>query len=76
MSDAPHGTRPSMSGTSKHFSCMEGEHHDWIDTQKARDSTWTRLCSHLMLALPRDTYLLNPVIAPCKMRKKRGGEGS
>jgi len=29
-----------------------------------------------MLALPRDTYLLNPVIAPCKMRKKRGGEGS
>jgi len=27
---------------------MEGEHHDWIDTQKARDSTWTRLCSHLM----------------------------
>jgi len=25
-----------------------------------------------MLALPRDTYLLNPVIAPCKTRKKRG----
>jgi hypothetical protein len=29
-----------------------------------------------MLALPRDTYLLNPVIAPCKIRKKRGGESS
>jgi NAD(P)-dependent dehydrogenase (short-subunit alcohol dehydrogenase family) len=26
-----------------------------------------------MLGLPRDTYLLNPVIAPCKTRKKRGG---
>jgi NAD(P)-dependent dehydrogenase (short-subunit alcohol dehydrogenase family) len=26
-----------------------------------------------MLALPRDTYLLNPVIAPCKTRRKRGG---
>ena len=26
-----------------------------------------------MLALPRDTYLLNPVIAPCKTLKKRGG---
>ena len=29
-----------------------------------------------MLALPRDTYLLNPVIAPCKTRKKRGGADS
>jgi NAD(P)-dependent dehydrogenase (short-subunit alcohol dehydrogenase family) len=27
-----------------------------------------------MLALPRDTYLLNPVIAPCKTRRKRGGD--
>ena len=26
-----------------------------------------------MLALPRDTYLLNTVIAPCKTRRKRGG---
>jgi NAD(P)-dependent dehydrogenase (short-subunit alcohol dehydrogenase family) len=28
-----------------------------------------------MLALPRDTYLLNPVIAPFKSRRKRGGGG-
>jgi NAD(P)-dependent dehydrogenase (short-subunit alcohol dehydrogenase family) len=27
-----------------------------------------------MLALPRDTYLLNPVIAPCKTRRKRGAD--
>jgi 3-oxoacyl-[acyl-carrier protein] reductase len=29
-----------------------------------------------MLALPRDTYLMNPIIAPFKSRRKRGGEGA
>lgn len=27
---------------------VEGEHHEWIDTQTERDATWTRLCAHLM----------------------------